>query len=1623
MKRSCLLLALLFISFFHAGAQESETGQATEIKPLKVLLPTPEIASLGKFGNTPVNYYSGSPNFSIPIFTIEGMEMNYPITLAYTGAGGIRVEEMATWVGLGWTLQGQGVISRTVVGKPDFGKYDDSGTGYLGYLESKQALQNYRDGYNAGPWSATEYHDFELDVMQGNRYETQPDYFSYNINGMAGKIILDGDGTTVYARETPRADLQITTDPGATWRWTIVAPDGTQYFFEAADATKRREEGENVLAGDYHSGWNLSKIISPNYQDIYTFEYETIDYEYDEVNFDKSQADRMAYSYTTGSEQGMRDYGKIINTNGSSGSATVSNTKKYLKAIYLNGVKVAGFELSSLRADMATTGRRLESVTLYDKVNGMPLRKQEFTYSYFGEGKADPKEKRLRLDKVQERGLLPTRTDGYNDNFDSKPPHTFTYHSRELPARDSNGQDHWGYYNGKPDDQSLLPVYTIGDLTMRGGDRNASFSHGLAAVLKKVTYPTGGYTEFTYEPHSIDTENEKQYVYDDVIWGNSYVDGGEDAANCDAKITAIIDAEGDGLLMACPAYLIYPFTVNHDQEVEIISSGIESRAEYRYGILSRTDQVGVMDPIEVYSAGYYNKVSLEAGTYELVVLNGKSDTKFKVAVHGKIKSLKVPDALSSIGGLRIKSIKDYSQPGSAEPITREFSYIKEQTPEEGQLPASEVSSGKLMYKPDYVYLSISNILNKGSIDISKPPVETIKYVNRTAQGVYGMSVVGGSHIGYSRVTEQQKNPVTGEYLGSKVYHYRNSRNTSGGGFPVVPSSNGNESNGRLEKDEIFDNEGNRLASTDYYYRVVSGISQYGLNVGPGENREYYFCYDGTSYVKYDITQYNLTPSCADGSSPSKVYTNVHLKNSYSLTAHTSYLDSVIVKEYDAATGAITLEEVKYHYYDNPAHLKPTRIRLSDSKGQAFEIRRKYPADYAPGAGMGLATLDAQHKLYTEIESQVFAERDEEWYLIDGKATTYGVYNGTSEGLPVTIALPDAIYTASMPASGILEYYVVNNRIPYEGPMAQEEVGLETPEAFYEKQVDYVRYDAQFNIAEAVTDDGIDHYFLYGYNKQYPVAEVTNYQGGAVVYSSFEEPANRADDQAKTGGSVLALLSGGYQVLPGGIQAGQEGKYVIRYFYKATLQEDWEEKYVVRNYVAGDVPVLPESSGYIDELRFAKEGAMFTTNTFYPGIGTRDATGEDGVVTYYDYDRLGRLYLERDHNREIIKRYYYRYAGQDSWNASLESDTEAATIGQSINYYVLSDKPVSRYDWTIRHMGQTYTSYGNTSSVDFTPTGCGDIYVEVRLTNNTGQLKELALTTRGDISGIVPVIDGPATAEAGQTATYTASVPEDCAHFTYQWSVSEDGGATEYVVGEGSSVTLQVPCDDFIITVTATTADGREVVASTTVTVDTDPLQVQIGGNNQFIYGQDNAYSSVVNGGCPGYAYHWEYQDEAGVWQDGGHGPAMVLPGACREDFSIRLTVTDRQNTSVTIHRYILGIEGPGVTILHDGQDPNVCKGDYVYFQGYGVPACDAAIVSYQWYSGSGSTKTIINGATGNKLYIKDVNHATLVVTDELGRTGEGVVSFSWNCENTSPDPCPDTTGEHPCFDNGDFGQQ
>ena len=82
MKKTILLTVVVFLCVVQSHSQENLNYQK-ELERMVKVPNNPEASAFTKYGNTSVSMYSGTPNISIPLYSIQGRELSIPISLTY----------------------------------------------------------------------------------------------------------------------------------------------------------------------------------------------------------------------------------------------------------------------------------------------------------------------------------------------------------------------------------------------------------------------------------------------------------------------------------------------------------------------------------------------------------------------------------------------------------------------------------------------------------------------------------------------------------------------------------------------------------------------------------------------------------------------------------------------------------------------------------------------------------------------------------------------------------------------------------------------------------------------------------------------------------------------------------------------------------------------------------------------------------------------------------------------------------------------------------------------------------------------------------------------------------------------------------------------------------------------------------------------------------------------------------------------------------------------------------------------------------------------------------------------------------------------------------------------------
>lgn len=217
-------------------------------------IPTPNAASLGKYGDIPVSYFTGRANVSIPLYELKVRDFTLPITLDYD-AGGVLPNSLPSWVGQNWTLNVGGVIIRTVKGRYDEWIYprQTNLTWAKNYYQSLDMLPKLlADGTD-------DYKALRENVEMG-RNDLAPDIFSFSFLGRTGKFFLGADGNWKVESED---NLEVLFD--YTNANNFISPFIEKYPYKQASDNNQRKTIKGFTIRDeqgytYEFGMNINAI-------------------------------------------------------------------------------------------------------------------------------------------------------------------------------------------------------------------------------------------------------------------------------------------------------------------------------------------------------------------------------------------------------------------------------------------------------------------------------------------------------------------------------------------------------------------------------------------------------------------------------------------------------------------------------------------------------------------------------------------------------------------------------------------------------------------------------------------------------------------------------------------------------------------------------------------------------------------------------------------------------------------------------------------------------------------------------------------------------------------------------------------------------------------------------------------------------------------------------------------------------------------------------------------------------------------------------------------------------------------------------------------------------------------
>jgi YD repeat-containing protein len=490
-----LLLSLVAIS-----------SRAQHMQSLAPPIPTsPQATSIKQHGDFEINYFTGVPDISIPLYEVNHCGYKIPLSIKYSPQP-LKPGYNYDVFGHGWGLSINSCVSRTIKSLPD-------------------ELNNFKIESNL----QSQYYQYYASSMMTN-YNWEHDAFNVTLpDGSSFEMAIDKDnsGTMHYTVSNGRnVKIQCNYGPYDLYSFVIIDENGVKYTFDGADTPYL---GTSNYSQTFVS-WQLTRIDLPNAPDSpilleYANTIEAQQYVSNEPGvfikhfwFPKNALNVSEDQYygnpaPISSELSYKmkllsfiHYGNTyISINYQNGTISAKNYVKDIRIIDNDGLnRVIAFNLNR-RLVYRPGGTSIDSVSQLSRVKVLnPLQTDSaevYRFDYSGPGSY------YSFSGTDHWGYLNSVGDNYNVGrlnlfMEFNPVGNIWLAPLSAMAIQKNSQD-------------LAPYYKLQLTTTPFVDNHAAadiYAHG---ILRKITYPTGGYTEFTFGNNRCltRTDQDGNYIY------------------------------------------------------------------------------------------------------------------------------------------------------------------------------------------------------------------------------------------------------------------------------------------------------------------------------------------------------------------------------------------------------------------------------------------------------------------------------------------------------------------------------------------------------------------------------------------------------------------------------------------------------------------------------------------------------------------------------------------------------------------------------------------------------------------------------------------------------------------------------------------------------------------------------------------------------------------------------------------------------------------------------------------------------------------------------------------------------------------------------------------------------
>lgn len=644
-----LIIAIsVHITFAH-GQSISEDAYKASIP--QVIPPSPQSQLFEQYLNHQITEYNGLPEINIPLYQIEIKGLTIPISLSYHPSG-IKYGQFDGDVGAGWSINAGGYrVTRKVYGKADE-KYP---------LYDKNEFKNYtsKSGYDLDKYLASICHDISNEaasMIEGAHpiQDGQYDQFSYLTPSTNGHFIITNrnDMSVLIAEKQLDAvnldkelrKFHITDDKG--YKYTFGGEKSpNKWLFECLDKYDHKDTG---------TMWPLTSISSPFNSEI-NFEYSF--YPVLSKRYRDNTHSIKSVSRKFGGLSSIKDEVQYLIPPRVLGTQEDLWFTQYSEMIYIDKIisekEIICFERGGID-DTGDYEYLLKTIIVKRKSDNVIIKKIKFNYQ------VNPEDAKIAHSEKCHR-LLKSISITNEDDTKTEKVYDFGYYD---PPSNIQGlySDQWGYYKSGDrgvylnihkefrEDNLLCGSYNstfigkVGSVDYQNSgwvDRSSNTQTPNYFALKRITFPTRGYTEYEYESNKFHTN-------DNPIIRKSYTGNGlrikRIISKADADSEPVIsyfeygkNGDGYGLAGYFNGYDYKDCFANETYHYEFFweggTSGSFNGVKYALGYTCRSySSAPLTEDTDLYFKVFYPEVTIYQYEESKKQLNGKTVSQYDIPV-------------------------------------------------------------------------------------------------------------------------------------------------------------------------------------------------------------------------------------------------------------------------------------------------------------------------------------------------------------------------------------------------------------------------------------------------------------------------------------------------------------------------------------------------------------------------------------------------------------------------------------------------------------------------------------------------------------------------------------------------------------------------------------------------------------------------------------------------------------------------------------------------------------------------------------------------------------------------------------------------------------------------------